>query len=216
MQKPSLLIAATISIFLSPGVSCNSRSAESPDSSSSDSSLADLATDATLAEEGGRKDAESGSDTRVLPDSRTLDPSNRRCLSEWATDNSCTCTRTSPGTNDLAACSAASVISSELQQGICCEDSFDCKCTAYGCASSSSLGICECGPAGSANLPGSSPVLDCAPFTSGQKCCLDAKAHNCICSSADCLATSSVEVPTCTVVGITACAAGATTWANCK
>jgi hypothetical protein len=216
MQQRSFLLATTILITVSLGVACNSGTTGLPDSSSPDSSLPDLAADAGPAQDTGRKDAVSGSDTRVLPDSRTVDPTNVKCLPEWATDNSCTCTRTSPGANDLATCSAVSVLSSQFEQGICCEDYFDCICTSYGCASSSSLGICECGAAGAANLPGSSAVLECGPFTAGQKCCLDANAHSCICSSADCLAGSAVEVPTCTVASIVTCASDATAWANCK
>jgi hypothetical protein len=211
MQQLRFLFATAVSIVLLAGVACKSQNTESPDSSSPD-----LSPDIVLARDSGRQDAVSGADARVLPDSRTLDPSNRKCLPGWATANSCTCTRTSPGSNDLTACSAVSVVSSDLEQGICCEDNFDCKCTAYSCASSISLGICECGPAGAANLSGSSAVLECAAFTAGQKCCLDANAHSCVCSSAGCLATGSVEVSSCSVVRVATCASDATAWANCK
>ena len=208
------VVTWTASVLVSVAGACGTSKTKTdiPDAASLTDASADVAStpDATPTDAVRVADA-----TRILGDARTVPPNSVKCMAEWASSNHCQCIRTSPSSSEVAQCSAASLVSSYVEMGICCEDSFGCECFAYGCTSSTTLGICECGQAGASGLPAdSTPVLEC-PSTSGKKCCLDANAHTCICSSAACSSTAA-EVPSCKVADITTCARDATAWANCK
>ena len=218
MQQHVSLLAAALSFVLSLTAACSSPSAQR-----TDSSLLDLAADTGAGRDSWQADAAPGTDagpgadaTRVLGDARTLAPDSRKCLPQWASSNHCQCVETAPSSNDLPECSALSVLSSDLELSICCEDPFGCTCSSYGCVSSRSLGTCECRLAGAPSFStDSTAVRECPSTSSGQKCCLDDVAHTCVCSASNCL-TRVKEVPSCSVADLATCASDANAWTSCK
>jgi hypothetical protein len=213
------LLTVGLSIVLSLTIACGSPGTQPTDSSPPDlsSSQPDLSADTAAGRDSGRTDATSGADaTGVLGDTRTLPPNSRKCLPQWASSNHCQCVETAPSSNDLPECSAISVLSSDLELSICCEDSFGCTCSSYGCVSSSSLGTCECRLAGAPSYStDSTAVRACPSPLSGQRCCLDDVAHTCVCSSSACLSRVK-EVASCGVADLATCASDATAWTSCK
>ena len=218
MQQHVSLLAVALSFILSLTATCSS-----PSTQRTDSSPLDLAADTAGGRESLQVDAATSADTtpgadatKVLGDARTLPPDSRKCLPQWASSNHCQCIEIAPSSNDLPECSALSVLSSDLELSICCEDSFGCTCSSYGCVSSSSLGTCECRLAGAPKFSTDSTAVRACPIpSSGQKCCLDDVAHTCVCSSSACLSRLK-EVPSCSVADLATCASDATAWTSCK
>jgi hypothetical protein len=88
------------------------------------------------------------------------------------------------------------------QQGVCCDNAFNCTCVAYECVRLA--GACTCGLA--AGSPGTR-VDDCSAATANPaiKCCRS--YGQCVCSSTDCLLTET-QVSGCSVQDLLICPAG--------
>ena len=121
-----------------------------------------------------------------------------RCCS--ALPFGCICSPIEP--SQVGACNTSSVVRMPGQQGVCCNNAFNCTCVAYECVRMG--GACTCGLAAAS---AGTQVDNCSATTANPaiKCCRG--YGQCVCSSADCLLTET-QVSGCSVQDLLACPAG--------
>ena len=122
----------------------------------------------------------------------------------------CICSPTEP--SQVGACNIRSVIKMAGQQGVCCDNEFNCICVAYECVRINPAN-CACGLA-AASLVGTR-VENCSGTTanSAVKCCRS--YGQCICSTADCLLTEA-QVSGCSVQDLLICDVGNSRVDHCE
>jgi hypothetical protein len=172
--------------------------------------------DAAGPSEPGKDAAPGAADTLALPDAVSYAPNSRKCSLSFGQASDCDCSDGTPGASDPSQCSVASVVTSQVEQGVCCEDAFGCECIGYTCSGNAST--CVCSNIGDMMLPADGTAArECPAPTATQKCCLQRYTHRCICSSSSqCTESGAVEVSSCRVVDVATCPSDATSLTNCK
>ncbi len=201
-------LAAYAFVALTLVAACSSTDAAKPDTAP-----VVPADDAALPPEPARDG--SAADVAAQPDAVSYPPNSRKCSLSFGQASDCECSDGTPGASDPSQCSTASVVTSPVQQGVCCKDAFGCECVGYTCASNAST--CVCSNIGDLMVPADGTTVRECPAATGQRCCLQRYTHRCICSSSSqCTETGAVEVASCRVVDVATCASDATSVTNCK
>jgi hypothetical protein len=108
----------------------------------------------------------------------------------------------------VATCSAASVVQSAMEQGVCCVAQALCACTRYTCRSDAASSFCQCGSVLSlASVTLGTSVAECPAKMSEQRCCFSRDNATCICSRLACSAEET-EVSSCSAAAAGACDSG--------
>jgi hypothetical protein len=121
----------------------------------------------------------------------------------------CVCSPSEP--SQAGACTTASVVKMPGQQGVCCDNSFNCVCVAYECVRVGGGCSCQLAVAAAAGMR----VDNCSAVTvnPGIKCCRS--YGQCVCGVADCLLTET-PVSGCSVQDLLACSPGESSVSSCE
>ena len=123
----------------------------------------------------------------------------------------CACGPEEP--TQVGACNTTSVVKMPGQQGVCCDNAFNCICVAYECVRGAGSG-CSCQLA-QPSMAGTR-VENCSAVTASPtiKCCRG--YGTCVCSSMDCVAGLETQVSGCSVQDLLACAVGEVSVGSCE
>ena len=137
-------------------------------------------------------------------------------LSCSGTPTGCLCIGGDSEPGQLTSCSMSSVVTSEGQQGVCCQGPILCYCDAYLCKHDMNAGYCECGTAFVVNMDVANGMVvqACPAPTAQQKCCFLESAGTCTCSTLDC--EDATPVPSCSLATVTLCQSDEQSLNACK